>query len=404
MTTKPRYKLTLSKLDFVSAVDQPAQETATVAIIKRRGQTDAVTATCRVAKVDEQLGIVMGFAFTTTVNGAPYHDLQGDAIDDGDVVKVAAEFMAAGGYTDEMHDEEPDGRVVFCWPLTAEIAKALQIETARTGLLVGIKPSPTVLAKFKTGEYTGFSIGGTGQREVVKSDVQCAKCSAYTTKDADYCVKCGAAMKRVTKATWTTAYVDDLPDSAFLYVEPGGKKDDDGKTTPRSLRHFPYKDASGKIDVPHLRDAIGRIPQSSLPATKREALQARAEKLLGKQHKRVVKQAVLTSEVDGHQHGIDLDDPADGWNDPPQTSYATSEGADQSHCHVWTYDDQGVITIAVDSGHTHTVSAVVPADVLARVDADDAVPTALPVEESSGAILILMPRSFDKMYHGTKFA
>ena len=39
-----------------------------------------------------------------------------------------------------------------------------------------------------------------------------------------------------TKATWTTAFVNDLPDSSFLYIEPGGEKDEEGKTKPRSLR------------------------------------------------------------------------------------------------------------------------------------------------------------------------
>src|SRR5512143_3222255 len=34
-----------------------------------------------------------------------------------------------------------------------------------------------------------------------------------------------------------TAEVNDLPDSAFLYVESSGEKDDGGKTVPRSLRH-----------------------------------------------------------------------------------------------------------------------------------------------------------------------
>lgn len=67
-------------------------------------------------------------------------------------------------------------------------------------------------------------------------------------------------------ATWTTAYINNLPDSAFAYIEEGGQKDDEGKTTPRSLRHFPYKDESGKIDADHVRDALGRIPQSSLSA------------------------------------------------------------------------------------------------------------------------------------------
>lgn len=84
-------------------------------------------------------------------------------------------------------------------------------------------------------------------------------------------------------ATWTTAYVNKLPDSAFLYIESGGKKDASGKTTPRSKRHFPYKDENGKVDLPHVRDAISRIPQSTAPGlsdAKKKSLQARARKML----------------------------------------------------------------------------------------------------------------------------
>lgn len=81
-------------------------------------------------------------------------------------------------------------------------------------------------------------------------------------------------------AEWSTAFINDLPDSAFLYVESGGKKDSEGKTTPRSLRHFPYKDASGKIDLAHLRNAIARIPQASISSSLKSSLQARARRLL----------------------------------------------------------------------------------------------------------------------------
>src|SRR5262249_14273432 len=58
-----------------------------------------------------------------------------------------------------------------------------------------------------------------------------------------------ATLQQPESAVWTTAYINNLSDSAFLYVESGGKKDSQGKTTPRSLRHFPYKDSSGKIDL-----------------------------------------------------------------------------------------------------------------------------------------------------------
>lgn len=53
-------------------------------------------------------------------------------------------------------------------------------------------------------------------------------------------------------AVWNTAYVNTFPDSCFLYIEQGGNKDSEGKTVPRSLRHFPYKDKDGKIDLIHL--------------------------------------------------------------------------------------------------------------------------------------------------------
>jgi len=85
------------------------------------------------------------------------------------------------------------------------------------------------------------------------------------------------------KAVWTTRYVNSLPDSAFLFIESEGTKDEEGKTVPRRLRHFPYRDASGKVDLPHLRNAIARIPQSNAPgltAKKKEALQEKARRIL----------------------------------------------------------------------------------------------------------------------------
>jgi hypothetical protein len=81
-------------------------------------------------------------------------------------------------------------------------------------------------------------------------------------------------------AQWTTAYINDLPDSAFLYVEPGGEKDGGGKTVPRSLRHFPVKGADGEVDLAHLRNALARIPQSNLPAAVKAACTAKARKML----------------------------------------------------------------------------------------------------------------------------
>lgn len=64
-----------------------------------------------------------------------------------------------------------------------------------------------------------------------------------------------------SKAKWTQAYVNTLDDDAFLYVEPGGEKDADGRTVPRNLRHLPYKNKNGNVDLSHLRNALSRLGQ-----------------------------------------------------------------------------------------------------------------------------------------------
>jgi hypothetical protein len=84
-------------------------------------------------------------------------------------------------------------------------------------------------------------------------------------------------------AEWTAAFVNNLPDSAFLYIAPGGDKDGEGKTMPRSLRHLPYRGADGKVDLPHLRDALSRIPQTDIPAAKKTELTSHAQKMLENQ-------------------------------------------------------------------------------------------------------------------------
>lgn len=87
----------------------------------------------------------------------------------------------------------------------------------------------------------------------------------------------------VEQAVWSTEYVNDLPDSAFMFIEEGGELDDEGKTVPRTLRHFPIRDAEGNLDEPHVRNAIARIPQSTaegLTDEKKTELQEAARELL----------------------------------------------------------------------------------------------------------------------------
>ena len=83
-------------------------------------------------------------------------------------------------------------------------------------------------------------------------------------------------------AEWDAAYINDLPDSAFLLIEEGGEKED-GKTTPRALRHFPVRNSSGEVDLPHLRNALARIPQSTISASLKARALERAHSL-AKEH------------------------------------------------------------------------------------------------------------------------
>lgn len=120
-----------------------------------------------IAKVDDGLGLAFGWALVCKKAGADYFDLQGDHIPEGAMLEAATEFMLSARHAGDMHArneaDEPvaKGTVVFAFPLTCDIAKAMNIQTGQTGLMIAMKPSdPAILAKFKSGEYTGFSIGG----------------------------------------------------------------------------------------------------------------------------------------------------------------------------------------------------------------------------------------------------
>lgn len=76
------------------------------------------------------------------------------------------------------------------------------------------------------------------------------------------------ACAEVQKAVWTSRYVNDLPDAAFAIVLGGGALDEEGKTTPRSLRKLPHHvstvedpDDDATTDWPHLVNALARVSQ-----------------------------------------------------------------------------------------------------------------------------------------------
>jgi len=106
----------------------------------------------------------------------------------------------------------------------------------------------------------------------------------------------GATSETEDKATWTTAYINTLEDNCFAVVEDTGKKDDEGRTIPKTARHLPHhakgngaSGTGGTVDLPHLRNALARMNQikpvtdtittEKLRAKAKEHLIAHAKKL-----------------------------------------------------------------------------------------------------------------------------
>lgn len=130
--------------------------------------TDQFQVSAKVCKVDAELGLVFGWALVCTEGGKPYVDLQNDYVPETTMLKAAAGFAAGARVAKDMHEGSQTGTIDFIFPLTADIAKALGLQSERTGMLIGMRPGPEALAKFQSGEYTGFSIGGTGRRKEIE--------------------------------------------------------------------------------------------------------------------------------------------------------------------------------------------------------------------------------------------
>lgn len=115
----------------------------------------------RIAKVDEDLGIVFGYAIICKDEGEDYFDSQGDHIPEDAMLEATSEYMKGKRIAKDMHVGGSVGQVVFGFPMTEEIAKALDIQVRKTGFIVGMKPyKDEMLQKYAEGWYTGFSIGG----------------------------------------------------------------------------------------------------------------------------------------------------------------------------------------------------------------------------------------------------
>ena len=120
-----------------------------------------------ILKVSEELGLIFGFAAICKVDGEDFYDSDNEHYPEEAMLADTTEFAKSRRVACTMHARDSDGQVVedggviHTFPLTTEIAKALDITTRRTGLLVALSPdNPETIAKAKNGDFGGFSIGG----------------------------------------------------------------------------------------------------------------------------------------------------------------------------------------------------------------------------------------------------
>ena len=148
-------------------------------------------------------------------------------------------------------------------------------------------------AIFNVYKYDGIGLD-TGPKYYAMSYSRDVKSGAFTFGDIVEVKRKTVYEKAspLTKAVWSAAQINELPDAAFAIVLPGGKKDKFGKTVPRTLRMLPHHNSSvksptenGSVDLPHLRNGLARVNQAKMsPEQKAKAkahLQAHAKELLG---------------------------------------------------------------------------------------------------------------------------
>lgn len=398
----------------------------------------------------EPIGILFGWALAGTTDGGqtPHVDYQRDnVVVDDDLIKVAAAFMEAGSPADVMHENVQDGdaRVLFMMPLTGDTLKAFGLKSDVQGLAIGMRPSKETFEKYRAGTLNAFSIAGIGERTLVdlphlrnaiaripqsnlggdlqtklqsKAQSILAEQEGSSEKRAEV-AKYGAAANDASQAAYRASSDASTSsqlarasalhsDAAKAHADAGNQAMSAAHTAMANQSRVAAAGARAKEASAAAKDGGVAANQKAAVAHQdaADAYRSYGDSDSAQYHsdqstahadaartasKRVSKMAVLTSLVDGHQHQIDLDDPVDCWrHEQLMTSPATSEGAEQMHSHSWVFDkDTGKITIGADSGHDHTVDAVVPADILAAAktvnDDDDgkcAVPVAVEDEDS----------------------
>lgn len=198
--------------------------------------------------------------------------------------------------------------------------------------------------------------GHDGHGHKVSADVQAAATAAIAEYDK---TRAQALARRggpvASRAQLAAADINDLPDSDFAYIEPGGTKDASGKTVPRSLRHFPIQDKA------HVADALGRAPQSpfgdkAMPKIKAAAIRlgvgkpAAAAGTAGKPASRAVASSTKTP-YQAKPYHAEADEtakcPSCGKMNDPDAKFCDQCGAKMSPTQAYKWDADETVTCPV---------------------------------------------------------
>jgi hypothetical protein len=130
----------------------------------------------QIVKVDEELRLVFGWANVTMYDDDEVVDSHDDVIESQVLVKAFMDFMASSRVGGVMHlrDETGDpvgvGEIVFAFPFTADIKKALGIDIPEEGVVIGFRADDdAVWDAVKSEQLKAFSIGGKAIREPISA-------------------------------------------------------------------------------------------------------------------------------------------------------------------------------------------------------------------------------------------
>jgi hypothetical protein len=161
------------------------------------------------------------------------------------------------------HCPNPDCRaeVLPPEPIVLQLRGQKTAQVSAHGPVAGV-PEPSIEDRVKTLELDLKSFQDRVYNEFTAVNAKLDTLIQTMPKGGTIVAAPATASVPKTAAEWTAEQINDLPDDSFAFIGDGGKKDDQGKTVPRDLRHLPFKGADGKIDHDHLVNALARVKQA----------------------------------------------------------------------------------------------------------------------------------------------